>query len=210
MLIKLLFLSVCLIGKISTFFKIFSTQPITRLALLITVFIMSAFILIMLDFYFLGLTYIIVYVGAIAILFLFVIMMAEAHITPNRPNIETETPLILGKTSQRDGLVTNKELNRSKIILRIPKKNGDGIGYQYLILIFLGLFFSLNFFSLDELNNQYDIWTYYTINFSSEFFTFTDIQSLGFLLYLAYPFITVILGLILWCVLVGILRISLA
>lgn len=77
---------------------ILSTQPITRLALLITVFIMSALVLIVLDFYFLGLTYVIVYVGAIAILFLFVIMMAEAHITPNSPSgfQKTSTPLILG------------------------------------------------------------------------------------------------------------------
>ena len=93
------------------FFMILSTQPITRLALLITVFIMSALILIILDFYFLGLTYVIVYVGAIAILFLFVIMMAEAHITPSGPEgsqkiegrevTEKNTPLILGKSSAR-------------------------------------------------------------------------------------------------------------
>ena len=37
---------------------------------------------------------------------------------------------------------------------------------------------------------------------------FTDIQSLGFLLYLAYPFITVLLGILLWVVLIGILCIS--
>jgi NADH-ubiquinone oxidoreductase chain 6 len=73
---------------------ILTTQPITRLALLITVFIMSALALIVLDFYFLGLTYVIVYVGAIAILFLFVIMMAEAHITPHGIKARTETPLI--------------------------------------------------------------------------------------------------------------------
>ncbi len=53
-----------------------------------------------------------------------------------------------------------------------------------------------------------DIWNYHIVNYSSEFITFTDIQSLGFLLYLAFPFITVLLGIILWVVLVGILRIS--
>jgi hypothetical protein len=42
---------------------ILSTQPITRLALLIMIFIMSAFLFLLLDYYFLGLTYIIVYVG---------------------------------------------------------------------------------------------------------------------------------------------------
>ncbi len=206
MLIKFLFLFVCLIGQISTFFKIFSTQPITRLALLITVFIKSAFILIMLDFTFLGLTYIIVYVGAIAILFLFVIMMAETHITPEPLGLITETPLILNN-------------QKSEMSLRIPinfknnenknKSQGKNLSLLGLISIIIGLFFTFNFFNLFTFT-QYDIWTYYTLNFSSEFFTFTDIQSLGFLLYLAYPFIIIILGLILWCVLVGILRISLA
>jgi hypothetical protein len=84
MFIKLLYIIVCIIGIFSAFLMLLSTQPITRLALLIKIFIMSAFLFLFLDYYFLGLTYIIVYVGAIAILFLFVIKMAENHITPNR------------------------------------------------------------------------------------------------------------------------------
>ena len=50
---------------------------------------MSAFLYFLLDYYFLGLTYIIVYVGAIAILFLFVIMMCETKETPKLGNINT-------------------------------------------------------------------------------------------------------------------------
>lgn len=71
--------------------------------------------------------------------------------------------------------------------------------------------FRYNLFGLipsDLLGPQSDIWNYYFVNYSSEFLTFTDIQSLGFLLYLAYPFITVLLGIILWCVLIGIIVIS--
>jgi hypothetical protein len=51
------------------------------------------------------------------------------------------------------------------------------------------------------------IWFYHFFNYSSEYFLFTDIQSLGFLLYLGYPFIIVLLGIILWVVLIGILSI---
>jgi hypothetical protein len=69
----------------------------------------------------------------------------------------------------------------------------------------MGIISSYNFFDFTPVN---DIWNYHTINYSSEFITFTDIQSLGFLLYLAFPFITILLGIILWVVLVGILRIS--
>ena len=50
-------------------------NPIVKLLSLILTFLFSSFILILYDFYFLGLTYLIVYIGAIAILFLFVIMI---------------------------------------------------------------------------------------------------------------------------------------
>jgi len=44
--------------------------------------------MVLLDFYFLGLTYIIVYVGAIMILFLFVIMMVQIHLMPVTTSID--------------------------------------------------------------------------------------------------------------------------
>lgn len=63
MLIKIFYISASFLGQISAFLMILSTQPITRLALLIKIFIKSAFLFLLLDYYFLGLTYIIVYVG---------------------------------------------------------------------------------------------------------------------------------------------------
>jgi hypothetical protein len=93
---------VCIIGIFSAFLMILSTQPITRLALLIKIFIMSAFLFLFLDYYFLGLTYIIVYVGAIAILFLFVIKMAENHITPSAKHFSQNFTTALRASSQPD------------------------------------------------------------------------------------------------------------
>jgi NADH-ubiquinone oxidoreductase chain 6 len=49
----------------------------SRLAIFIAVFVISSIILIFLDYAFMGLTYIIVYVGAISILILFVIMLID-------------------------------------------------------------------------------------------------------------------------------------
>jgi NADH:ubiquinone oxidoreductase subunit 6 (subunit J) len=46
-----------------------------KIIILILLYLFSSFLFILLDNYFLGLTYIIIYIGAIAILFLFVIMM---------------------------------------------------------------------------------------------------------------------------------------
>ena len=53
-----------------------------------------------------------------------------------------------------------------------------------------------------------DIWNYFIINYSATFIAFTDIQSFGFLLYLAYPKITILLGVLLWSVLIGIIVIK--
>lgn len=51
------------------------SNPVIRMQNQIIVYLMGAFIFLLLDNHFQGLAYIIVYVGAIAILFLFVIMM---------------------------------------------------------------------------------------------------------------------------------------
>lgn len=65
---------------ISSFFVIIGFSPITRLCYLIFVYLAGSFIYTFLDFYYLGQTYIIVYVGAIAIQFLFIIMMIPINI----------------------------------------------------------------------------------------------------------------------------------
>ena len=64
-----------LIGLFSTLVAISASGAIERLIGLVAVFLSVASLFWLFDFYFLALTYIIVYVGAIAVLFLFVIMM---------------------------------------------------------------------------------------------------------------------------------------
>lgn len=54
-----------------------SINPIVRLFLLVVIYTQASFQFISQNFPFIGLTYLIVYVGAISILFLFVIMMLE-------------------------------------------------------------------------------------------------------------------------------------
>ena len=50
-----------------------------RLLLLVVIFLLTAGLYLLYDFYFLGLAYIIIYCGAIAIIFLFVLMMISLH-----------------------------------------------------------------------------------------------------------------------------------
>lgn len=62
---------------ISSLILILNINSIHRIAYLIFIFILSSFIMIFLNFKYLGLTYIIVYVGAIMIIFMFIIMMID-------------------------------------------------------------------------------------------------------------------------------------
>jgi len=70
----LIFLVFCSFGVIS------SRNPIHSILFLVCVFIFSSTLLFCLEIEFLGLSFILIYVGAIAILFLFVVMMLDLKI----------------------------------------------------------------------------------------------------------------------------------
>lgn len=57
-------------------------SPIRKLILFTLIITLVSFFFLFLDFYFIGLTYLIVYIGAITILFLFVLMMIDLHSLP--------------------------------------------------------------------------------------------------------------------------------
>ena len=88
-----IFLSVSAV--IAAILQITIWNPIYKIIYLISLFLFGSSILLVLDFYFLGLTYFIVYIGAITILFLFVIMMVQIS-NPTTHNIITSK----NKTSQ--------------------------------------------------------------------------------------------------------------
>jgi NADH-quinone oxidoreductase subunit J len=77
MLINILFKSILLFLTISSFFVIFSNHPIFSLLFLILSFILSSFLLFLLECELLALLFITIYAGAIAILFLFAVMMLD-------------------------------------------------------------------------------------------------------------------------------------
>jgi NADH-quinone oxidoreductase subunit J len=75
------------------FFVISSRNPIHSVLSLISVFLLSAILLICLEVEFLALSFVIVYVGAIAILFLFVVMMLDIKIGDGSLDILRYGPL---------------------------------------------------------------------------------------------------------------------
>jgi hypothetical protein len=83
---------------------------------------------------------------------------------------------------------------------------GIGIFVLLLLLFILPSTFSLTGVVSNEL--EINIKEYFIPSYDNEFLTITDIESFGFILYLGYPIIIVLIGVLLWCVLIGILRIS--
>jgi NADH:ubiquinone oxidoreductase subunit 6 (subunit J) len=61
---------------------------------------------------------------------------------------------------------------------------------------------------LEFMTIESPIFTYFNPSWSTLIFSLTDIQTLGYSLYLGYPLGIIILGIILWMVLIGILCIS--
>lgn len=83
---NLLFYGFSLILVFSASMVVISSQPVFSLLFLVSCFIFSAFLLFLLECEFLALLFIVVYVGAIAILFLFAIMMLETKLVNLKRN----------------------------------------------------------------------------------------------------------------------------
>ena len=81
---------------ISSMGVLLSKNPIHSVFFLIVVFLHIGFLLLLLHVEFLAFLIFIVYLGAIAVLFLFVIMMFNIHILETRDNIIRYIPLVLG------------------------------------------------------------------------------------------------------------------
>jgi NADH-quinone oxidoreductase subunit J len=86
---NLLFYIFSILLVFSASMVVISSQPVFSLLFLVSSFIFSSFLLFLLECEFLALLFIIIYVGAIAILFLFAIMMLETKlINLNRNKIK--------------------------------------------------------------------------------------------------------------------------
>src|SRR6201994_1086143 len=77
-----LFINLLAFGTLlSSVFSITSKNPVISVIFLITTFVQAAGCLILIGINFIGISYVVIYVGAIAVLFLFVIMMINIKLT---------------------------------------------------------------------------------------------------------------------------------
>jgi len=95
LLISPVYFKLIIIGLaiLSSLLVITSVNPILSLFNLIVLYIIIAFYLIFIGITYLGISYIVVYIGAIAILFLFIIMMIDIEVTKERSS--NYLPLLL-------------------------------------------------------------------------------------------------------------------
>lgn len=90
---NILFLLLSLFLIFSALMVILSKHPVFSLLFLVGCFLFSSFLLFLLECEFLGLLFIVVYVGAIAVLFLFAVMMLEAKAINLSKNIVKYVPI---------------------------------------------------------------------------------------------------------------------
>lgn len=161
-----LYLILSFLLLLSSIFIISINNPIYKILFLILIFFFGSSLFLILDFYFLGLTYFIVYIGAITILFLFIIMMIQ---------------------------LTNHKTNTNISILMILP---------------LLLFAPLIFYFRNSLE-LIDIYNFFINDWFISFISYTDIELMGYLIYLSYPLTLLIISYLLWLILIGILSIIL-
>lgn len=238
-MINITYSVITLVGVIASLFLQVRAglNPISRLALQIVIYIMAAFQFQIQDYYFLGLTYIIVYVGAIAILFQFVIMLIQTDTvkdategTPNgSPQTGPNTCGVFGfgyqEKNAKDLQVVDLKILDSKkggtkkiqsnlsYLGSIEKSEDTNSNFRKFIVLGQilnitaalwateGAPFLVNGGNIEPAG----IFSFFNAAWCTDLFTLTDIQSLGYSIFLAYPIALVILGVILWIVLVGVL-----
>ena len=244
------FYAIGIIGLVSALVVASSLNPVHRIAFQIQVFLSGSFLMIILDFYFLGLTYIIVYVGAIMILFLFVIMMVQIHLMPvstaiapriqsanapiesmglntsntghNMISYSSDLAFIEGSTTTFSLSSTYNDNNH----LNLNRSTNRGISRLFNFYILQVPLFSQFVFTLINpafWNNLGDltigshytgynggnmIVNYFFPSWFIEFKTMTDLETLANILYQGYPTAQLLVGVALWAVLIGIIKVT--
>jgi hypothetical protein len=133
-------------------------------------------------------------------------MMAETLFTPNTLNFPNNA-LKINKIDSSYDLSTNNINSNNVLELSLPHHNinllNNTINFNPLIYFFI-LFNIFSYLKTNLSINTFDIYNFFYSSFITDFLTFNDIQLLGFMIYLTYPFITILLGILLWCVLIGV------
>ncbi len=174
---------------ISSVLVITSQNPVISVVYLISVFVNAAGYLILSGIGFLGLSYIIVYVGAITVLFLFVIMMINISLTDiidTGKQYTKNLPLVF--------VVGSLFLFEMFNILPFSFNNVSGLNWIFDTITNFNLFIWNNN-NLNFVNNIHT--TYQSNNADTTFISFSQIEAIGQLIYTYAAVLLIICSIIL-------------
>ena len=174
-----LFINILAFGTLlSSVFSITSKNPVISVIFLISTFVQAALYLILIGINFVGISYIVIYVGAIAVLFLFVIMMINIKLTDI---LETGSQY----TKNLPLAIAIGSLFIFIIFQIIPNNNNNVPALALLldkITYFNSIFSDSNIVSINLINSIAN--NYFFSSFSDVIITeFTQIEVLGHSLY---------------------------
>jgi len=186
---------------ISSVLVITSQNPVISVVYLISVFVNAAGYLILSGIGFLGLSYIIVYVGAITVLFLFVIMMINISLTDiidTGKQYTKNLPLVF--------VVGSLFLFEMFNILPFSFNNVSGFNLIFDTITNFNLFIWNNN-NLNFINNIYT--TFQSNNADTTFISFSQIEAIGQLIYTYAAILLIICSIILLLAMIAPIFISL-
>lgn len=188
-----LFINILAFGTLlSSVFSITSKNPVISVIFLISTFVQAALYLILIGINFVGISYIVIYVGAIAVLFLFVIMMINIKLTDI---LETGTQY----TKNLPLAIAIGSLFIFIIFQIIPNNNNNVPALQVLLdfcTYFNSILSDSNIVSINLINSIVN--NYFFSSLSDVIITeFTQIEVLGHSLYTYGAVLLIVLSVIL-------------
>ena len=182
---------------------IITKNPIYSVLYLIIVFLGVAVFLVLIGMHYLALVYIILYIGAIAILFLFVIIILNLRL-----DALTQKGADYTKTLPLAGFILFLLFFVFYSILSDSVSNNLIILSTQLLTIknhLIVIIDQIGLFTLNELNNNI-IYTYFNnIPVETNLFTFNQIQIVALILYNKISILLIIIGFILLLLIVGVI-----
>ena len=199
----LFFLSlICIFFGISV---IISKNPVLSVLFLIGLFFSISIYLMMLGLYFIGLSYLLVYVGAVSILFLFILMLINVRISELLTEGRNSLPLAIIAVLSFN-LSANTSLPYSVHVTDIISNYVTGMFTKLFNLTILGTDISLNNLLLDNLlikAGPVEIANVNSKSWDTLLVESSHISSLGNILYSSYSILLIVTSLILLLAMVG-------
>ena len=178
-----------LISIFCAIYVIITKNPIISVLYLIGLFMSTASYLIIIGINFIGLSYLLIYIGAVSILFIFILMLINIRISELLSNSVNSVPLVIIVTIILNNVLYNT-LPARNMIYSILNFNND-YDFSYTLSRFINFTFKNEIFTLTN------------IKWDSKILEFSNIISLGNIIYTNYSIWLIIASIILLLSMIG-------